>query len=323
MIFAIHFENQAKFVLREMKRNLLLIICLLFLNVCFGQNKVLNGEIRDSLSGEPLPYATVEIFDLKTGTITDKDGKFTLQLASDDFNPDNTIRFSYVGYEPAAMTIQNFMESAKIISLHENPVILDEIKVIPGKYSTMIVGVEDMQPQSLQYANVFSGNKGNFIGNRKKKPGWIKSVSYYIQDDGYPTTPFRVRIYGVDEHNKPGKDILNKNVIVSAKRPGWLKVDLSEYNIPFPEEGLFVMMEWINSGDKFYFEKEVRVKGKNGEPEMVKRKYYGQSLGTVSKKGGVIMWGNSLGNEWIPYDFSYKGNYVNAMINAEVIYEQR
>jgi hypothetical protein len=86
---------------------------------------------------------------------------------------------------------------------------------------------------------------------------------------------------------------------------------------------VFVTMEWINSGDDFYFEKEVAVKGKDGKTETVKRKYYGQSLGTVWQKGGVVMWGGTLGNEWIPYDFSNKGKFMQAMIQAEIIYEER
>ncbi len=304
-----------------MKKIILLIINLTFVNFCFGQSIELKGEIKDFKTGGPLPYATIEIFNLKTGTITDKNGIFHFEITSGNLTYD-TINFSYVGYETNKMSIGDFIQSGETITLKEKPVILEEIEVIPKKYSIVNIGIKDKKSLGVQYANVFNGNKGNFIENKKKQTGWIKSVSYYIHPDGYPTTPFRVRIYEVDENKKPGKDILDKNVVVSASGPGWFKVDLSEYNIPFPERGVFVMMEWINSGDKFYFEKEVTVKGKNGQPENVKRKYYGQSLGTVSKKGGVKLWGNSLGNEWIPYDFNYKGKYPNAMINTEIIYEK-
>jgi hypothetical protein len=83
------------------------------------------------------------------------------------------------------------------------------------------------------------------------------------------------------------------------------------------------MMEWINSGEDYYFEKEVLMKGKNGESDRKEmKKYYGQTLGTVSKKGGVAMWGNTLGNDWIPYDSDYRGNYVNAMIQVEIAFEE-
>jgi hypothetical protein len=59
-------------------------------------------------------------------------------------------------------------------------------------------------------------------------------------------------------------------------------------------------MEWINSGGEFYFEKDLSIKGKDGQTETIKQKFYGQSLGAVSKKGGVVLWGTTLGNEWIP-----------------------
>jgi hypothetical protein len=304
-----------------MKILLFSIISLILINYCFGQNVDLTGEIIDYKTNQALPYATIEIFNLKSGTITDKNGIFHLEIKPNDLITDS-LNFSFVGYETKKMSINDFLKTEKIIKLKEKPIEIGEIKIIPKKYSEIIIGIKDKKPWSKQYSNLFSGNKGNYIKNKKEKTGWIKSVSYYIHPDGNPTTPFRVRIYDVSKDKKPGKDILNHNLVVSAKKSGWFTVDVSEYNIPFPENGAFVMMEWINSGDEYYFEKEVPRKGKNGQPEMVKRKFYGQSLGTVSKKGGVVMWGNNLGYEWAAHDLSNKGNYVNAMINAEIIYEK-
>jgi hypothetical protein len=270
-----------------MKRFIFLLFNLNIIIVCTGQEINLKGRIEDSKTGQPLSYATIEILSLKY------------------------------------MPVQDFMHSGKVIVLDEMPVMLGEINITPGKYSTQILGVRDSKPSGMQYANVFGANKGNFMKNDRKKPGWIKSVSYYVHPDGNPLTPFRVRIYGVDENRKPGKDILNRSIIVSANGPGWVKADLSEYHVPFPEKGVFIAMEWINSGDDFYFEKEVAVKGKDGKLETVKRKYYGQSLGTVWQKGEAIMWGSTLGNDWIPYDFNNKGKSMHAMIHAEIIYEEK
>lgn len=304
-----------------MKKLLLIIISLIVINFCFGQKVKLTGTIIDSKTKQPLPYGTIELFSLKTGTITDKNGKFNLEIVSNDIKLD-TINFSYLGYEKVKISINDFLKSENTIALKEKLVILDEVIVTPKKYTTTILGIKDKKPESMQYAGIFTANKGNFIENIKNEIGWIKSVSYYIHFDGHPTTPFRIRIYNRGKNGKPGKDLLNENLVVSAKKSGWFTIDISDYNIPFPKEGAFVMMEWINSGEEFYFEKEVTTKGKDGHPETVKQKYYGQSLGVVSKKGGVVLWGNTLGNEWIPYDFNYKGKYPNAMINAEIIYEK-
>ena len=304
----------------KMKKLLLSIISLIAINLCFGQKVELTGIIIDSNTHQPLPFATIELFSLKTGTIADKNGNFIIKITSSDIILD-TINFSYLGYEKVKMSISDFLKSEKNIVLKEKIIELEEVKIIPRKYTTTILGIKDKKPRSMQYANVFNGKKGNFIENKKNEIGWIKSVSYYIHPDGHPTTPFRIRIYERNKNEKPGKDLLNENLVVSAKKSGWYTIDISDYNISFPKEGAFVMMEWINSGEEFYFEKDITIKGNDGQTETVKRKYYGQSLGVVSKKGGVVLWGTTLGNDWIPYDFNYRGRYPNAMINAEIIYE--
>ncbi|HSM49674.1 MAG TPA: carboxypeptidase-like regulatory domain-containing protein [Draconibacterium sp.] len=306
-----------------MKKLLVLISGLILFSFCFAQNVILDGVVFDAVTNQPLQYATIEIFSLRTGTITDKNGEFKLELTPNDLESD-TIEFSCLGYEREKITIAEYLNSGNHkVLLKEKPVTIGEVKVIPKKYTTSVLGVTDKKSEHLQYANVFGANKGNFIYNNKSKPGWIKSVSYFIHPDGNPTTPFRVRIYAKANNKKPGNDLLLENVVVSAKKPGWCEVDISQFNVLFPTEGAFVMMEWINSGEGFYFEKELQVKGKNGKPDRVeKKKYYGQTLGTVSKKGGVAMWGNTLGNEWIPYDFDYRGNFVSAMIQVEIDFEK-
>ncbi len=304
-----------------MKKIVILIINLILLKLCFGQSTDLTGEIKDSKTGEHLPYATIEIFNLKTGTIADKNGIFHFEITSNNLTYD-TINFSYVGYETAKMSVNDFLKSQKTIKLKGKTIELEEVKIIPKKYSIKTIGVKDKSPLSMQYSNIFGTNKGNFIENKKNKEGWFKSVSYYMHPDGFPNAPFRVRIYQVGVNNKPGNDLLNENLVVSAPKSGWFKIDISNYNIPFPKEGAFVTMEWINSGEEFYFEKKYTVTDSNGQMKTVQGTYYGQSLGVVSKKGGVILWGSNPGNVWIPYDFNNKGKYPNAMIRAEIIYEK-
>lgn len=43
-------------------------------------------------------------------------------------------------------------------------------------------------------------------------------------------------------------------------------------------DGAFVMMEWINSGDDFYFIKEMKTFNPKGEVFTKKRQFYGQTL---------------------------------------------
>lgn len=305
-----------------MKKPIFLIITLILFNYCFGQTYKLLGKIIDSNTNDPLPYATIEIFSLKTGTISERDGKFSMAVASKDAKSDS-VEFSYLGYEKMKLCLAEIIDAEQVIILKEKPILLEEVKILPKEYYSEIVGIRDKEPSRGQYTGAFGANKGNFLENKNKQAGWIKSVNFFLHKDGYPSCPFRIRIYKVGENHKPAEDLLNENLVVSAEKSGWFRIDVANYNIPFPKEGVFIMMEWINSGEAFFFEKEVTFKRKNERTEKVKRKYYGQSLGTVKKKGGVFMWGNTLGNEWIPYDFNRKGYNINAMINAEIAYEKK
>ena len=132
-----------------MKKIILLIINLILFNFCFGQSIDLKGEIKDFKTGDPLPYATIEIYNLKTGTITDKNGIFQFEITPDDLTYD-TINFSFVGYETTKMSISDFLESEKEIKLKEKTIVLDEVRVMPKKYSIAIVGIKDKSPTSKQ-----------------------------------------------------------------------------------------------------------------------------------------------------------------------------
>ena len=129
-----------------------------------------------------------------------------------------------------------------------------------------------------------------------------------------------MRIFSVNQgKNCPGKDVLNENLIVSAQHPGWLTVDLTNYHLQFPVDGIFVVMEWINAGDNYFYEKEMIRRGEKGETTKKMRKFYGQVIGSVLKQPKMCTWGIALGNEWTPYTPFYKG-YINAMIHAEIAY---
>jgi hypothetical protein len=297
---------------------------LLFLLISFvyssGQSILLKGRILDAETNEPLQFATIEIYSLRTGTIANENGVFEFPADSENHNLD-TVEFSYLGYTKTRISMADFLTSKdKNIFLKPSHVSLGEVVVMPKKYKTVMLGIADNKPESKQISNIFNSKIGNYIANAKNKVGWIKSVSYYMDAEGHPETPFRVRIYDLNkEKNCPGNDILNENLIVSARKSGWFKVDLTKYNIQFPIDGMFVMMEWINSGDQYFYEKEMPKKNENGVTVKVIRKFYGQTIGSVLRQPKMITWGLALGNDWIPYKPYYKG-YINAMIRAEIDY---
>ncbi|TDD99282.1 TonB-dependent receptor [Flavobacterium cellulosilyticum] len=76
-----------------------LFILALFINaICFSQNKgTITGTLTDKdAKNETLPFANVVIKGTKINTITDINGKYTLNADAGNY----TIQFSFVGYDP-------------------------------------------------------------------------------------------------------------------------------------------------------------------------------------------------------------------------------
>ena len=86
-----------------MKYLQLLILFLLFTpKFSFSQNSfTLNGYVNDSETGEVLIGATVYVNELKSGTVTNAYGFYSLTLSEGEY----TIDFRYIGYESLSRTV--------------------------------------------------------------------------------------------------------------------------------------------------------------------------------------------------------------------------
>lgn len=78
----------------KLKLQLVLTMALLFISqLTFAQAKVVSGTITASDTNEPLPGVSVVIEGTTTGTVTDLDGKYHLEVPNDDA----VLVFSYIG----------------------------------------------------------------------------------------------------------------------------------------------------------------------------------------------------------------------------------
>ena len=81
----------------------LLVFALVVLAVgnAYGQDKMVSGTVTAE-NGEELPGVTIIVKGTQTGTISDVNGKFTIETS-----PGNTLVFSYVGTQPVEMQVGN------------------------------------------------------------------------------------------------------------------------------------------------------------------------------------------------------------------------
>ena len=108
-----------------MRRHVL--ACLAAVLMCASANgqRVVTGTVTDASTGEALPGVTVVIQGTSTGTITTSDGRFSLDLPSDDA----VIVFSFVGYRSQTVKPELGTEILAIL-LKESFHGLDELVVV-------------------------------------------------------------------------------------------------------------------------------------------------------------------------------------------------
>jgi len=94
-------------------RNYLLILSLFFCSITFAQNTI-TGSVTNS-NNQPIPGANIQVVGDKAGTVTDGDGKFTLNTSK---NAPFTIEVTSLGYESkkVSVTSNNQNVSVKLTS---------------------------------------------------------------------------------------------------------------------------------------------------------------------------------------------------------------
>lgn len=114
--------------------------------------RMISGTVLDT-KGEPVIGANVLIKDSSIGTITDIEGKFTLDV------PENAVLLvSYIGYEP--QEIKTGSKTLLEIRLHEDMQNLDEVVVVgygtqtKSSLSSSIVEIKGDQLMNLPVAKV-------------------------------------------------------------------------------------------------------------------------------------------------------------------------
>jgi TonB-linked SusC/RagA family outer membrane protein len=95
-----------------------------FVSVAHGQEEwKVSGTVTDAEDGLPLPSVTVSIQGVARGTVSDVDGKFSLQVPKG-----KSIVFSYIGYKTQTVPVKN--GQALSIKLEQDALMLEEVVAV-------------------------------------------------------------------------------------------------------------------------------------------------------------------------------------------------
>ncbi len=181
-----------------------LLFASLFANKSIAQGTI-RGTISDDNSGETLIGATVILKGTSTGTTTDIDGNFKLDVNQ---NPPLTLLINFLGYTQKEVTVNSFSDKIKV-SLGSDQVMMNEVEVVGSRISEKTkqaaLTVESMDVIAIKEAP--SGSFYESLGNLKGVDVTSASLGFKIVNTrGFnSTSPVRSLqlIDGVDNQS-PG-----------------------------------------------------------------------------------------------------------------------
>ena len=118
--------------MRRFLRHIACLLTILLSLTAVGQQAAvtqITGMVRDSLSREGIPYASISLMGTNEGTLANDKGGFTINSRASF----NKLRVTAMGYKPKEMEIKQGQGSVVIIDLVATGVELDELVVHKGK----------------------------------------------------------------------------------------------------------------------------------------------------------------------------------------------
>ncbi len=256
-------------------------LTVLFLILSFlvdaGSIKI-TGTICNSKTGEPIAYASIAFVEIQKGTSSLENGEFNVEIDSNEIK--NTLFISCLNFQSTTISIKDFLNySTKKILLEPATYQMAEVKVTPKESIELIIN-------KLKKSKIrcFMGNTGfPFIYARyfeyNEELQYLSSIHIYCESHfGNKKSKVRLRIYEPDTlSNLPSKDLVNKEIIVVLKSEKINEIDVKEYNIRVPKNGIYIGVEYLIIPENKYTYTLIDFNGKDK-----KVIGYGPSLGLNS-----------------------------------------
>jgi len=297
-----------------MKRTrITLILSLLFPLTLFSQ---ISGIIIDKTTNKPIPYSNIWVKNEFLGTTSDFNGNFNLN----DSLINRNLIISAIGYETQEFNINK--KSIQIL-LVQKTYEIEEVVIKPVKKKSKVIA----QFKESEIEHYYSSGARPWIAARYfkynskyKETPFIEHIK--IMTMSYSDTAiFGLRFLSVNETGKPSDDLLSELIIIRPKKGYSLTtVDLAEYYLKFPENGLFIATEFYVI-DKNLYEFETTLKETK---ETVTAKNYGPLIGNILETNYENSWIYVYGEWRKPYKINssknkYKDKYWDLAITINLM----
>jgi TonB-dependent starch-binding outer membrane protein SusC len=170
-----------------MKRYLLPMLLMCLSTAVWSQDRTVTGTVTAADDKQPLPGVNVIVEGTTKGTSTDGEGKYSLQLSG----AENTIVFSFVGYNPITITVDN--RTTIDVALEPDVTSLNEVVVVG--YGTQKERDLTSSISTIKADELIKTPSGQAMQGLQGKVAGLQVVSA-----GAPGDPATIRIRGIGSY---------------------------------------------------------------------------------------------------------------------------
>lgn len=211
-------------------------------NIVSGQSR--NFILKDAVTKEVIPFATIYTSHGK-GTYSDENGNFSISF-------EDSLIISHLSYEKIILQLKDLnIIQGNTVYMSPKTIILNETKIRPNKTKTISVGYYEEKTFSKRTGpggNTTFNIYVNHLKNSTSMTGVLKKIYFdlSVENTDKSNSKVRIRIFSKGANGLPNEDVLTKEIFKKVDRftPN-IKIDVSEYNILFPPEGLFIGLEFF------------------------------------------------------------------------------
>lgn len=206
------------------------ITLLSLLSINAYAQSVITGNVKNQ-DNKVIPYCSIGIKDSKTGTITDGNGNYKLEIPDEVKNKE--IIFAAAGYSDRNISADDLKTNSNIVMDYKVTTI-EAVVMGAKKLKEKTIG-QKSRP-FLTFSKMFDQNvptieQGNiFAVYQKTRP--VSYNFYIIPSSRFEQITMKLNIYSV-KNNEPDRSLLQENIIYKTSTTGWQKIDLSEYKLSF------------------------------------------------------------------------------------------
>jgi hypothetical protein len=225
---------------------ILVLLALLF-SAAAGNSQTFYGTIRDSKTGEPLPYANIGIRGKQLGGISDRHGRFKIDIAT--ALQEDVLIISYVGYSSKEFLISN-LDVTKEQEIRLIPVVqqLDEV-VVRDKKDVVVLGNKSKSSRHTGWGD-FTSSRGRAIGvviPANDVPVRVISLFFHLEACEFDSALIRINFLSQDGDQLIPLASQQKNIFHTIKqKKGWVEVRIWE-DILLRKENVIVAIEWLDA----------------------------------------------------------------------------